>query len=99
MSGALTLTNSGVLNIVAGGGNGLKGLIMTNYGTVNWSNTTVYSYGPNNAQIYNYGTWYALSDEQFLGSYGGGTTLFENYGNFIKSFGDRHIHPGFRRHI
>src|SRR5277367_3346663 len=48
MSGALTLTNSGVLNIVAGGGNGLKGLIMTNYGTVNWTNTTIYSYGPNN---------------------------------------------------
>ena len=85
LDGALTLGNGGVFTIAQGGGNGLKGFILTNYGTVNWTNTTIYSYGPNNAQIYNYGTWTAQSDDQFLGGYGGGTTLFENFGTFLKS--------------
>ena len=61
------------------------GLRLTNFGTVNWSNTTIYSYGPNNAQIYNYGTWNAQSGNQFLGGYGGGASLFENFGSLVCS--------------
>ena len=87
MSGALTLTNSGVLNIVAGGGDGMKGLLLTNYGTVNWSNTTIYSYGPGNAQIYNYGTWNVQTASQFQGGFSGGSTLFVNTGTFASSSG------------
>ena len=63
LSGVLTLASNSVLNIVAGGGNGFYGLVLTNYGTVNWSNTNIYSHGPNNAQIYNYGLWNAQSDK------------------------------------
>ena len=81
----MTLATNSVLNIVAGGGNGLKGLALTNFGTVNWTNTAIYSYGPNNAQIYNFGVWDAQSDNQFIGGYGGGSTLFDNLGTFLKS--------------
>ena len=85
MSGVLTLASNGVLNIVAGGGNSLYGLVLTNYGTVNWSNTDIYSHGPNNAQIYNYGLWNVQSDNEFYGSYYGGSTVFDNFGTFLKS--------------
>ena len=87
LSGSLTIPTNGVLNIVPGGGNALSGLVLTNYGMVNWSNTTLYGDAPNNAQIYNYGTWNALSGSQFQGGYGGGTTLFENFGTFAVSAG------------
>jgi hypothetical protein len=85
LSGVLTLATNSVLNIVAGGGNELIGLVLTNFGTINWTNTTLYSHGPNNAQIYNYGLWNAQSDNAFQGGYGGGTTLFDNFGTFLKS--------------
>jgi hypothetical protein len=85
MSGVLTLASNSVLNIVAGGGDGFNGLVLTNYGTVNWTNTTIYGINNNNAQIYNYGLWNAQSDNTFEGGYGGGTTLFENFGTFLKS--------------
>ena len=39
MSGTMTLATNSVLNIVAGGGDGFNGLVLTNYGTVNWTNT------------------------------------------------------------
>src|SRR5579872_5843957 len=87
ISGALTLTNSAVLNIVPGGTAGFNGLILTNYGTVNWSNATIYSLNKANAQIYNYGTWNAQSGGQFQGGYNGGTTLFVNTGSFVVSNG------------
>jgi len=85
LSGVLTLASNSVLNIATGSGNGIKGLVLTNFGTVNWSNATIYSYGPNNAQIYNYGLWNAQSDDIFHGGYSGGTTLFDNFGTFLKS--------------
>ena len=42
MSGALTVAGNGVLNIQSGGGDGFNGLVLTNLGTINWSNTTIY---------------------------------------------------------
>ena len=87
ISGALRLPRTLRFNIIPGGGNGIKGLVFTNNGTVNWSNTTIYSYGPSNAQIYNFGTWNAQTDNQFQGGFSGGTTLFQNYGIFVKSSG------------
>jgi len=81
----LTLPTNGVLNIVAGGGSTLDGLVLTNYGTVVWTNCTIYGQAPGNAHIYNYGLWNAQSDNQFQGGYGGGSTLFDNFGTFLKS--------------
>jgi hypothetical protein len=85
MSGVMTLPGASVLNIVAGGGDGFNGLVLTNYGTVNWTNTTLYGILGHNAQIYNYGLWNAQSDNLFQGGYQGGTTLFDNFGTFRKS--------------
>src|ERR1017187_2940304 len=86
MSGIMTLASTSVLNIVAGGGDGFNGLVLTNYGTVNWTNTTLYGILGQNAQIYNYGLWNAQSDNTFQGAYNGGTpTLFDNFGTFLKS--------------
>ena len=85
LSGVLTIPTNSLLNIVAGGGNEINGLVLTNFGTVNWTNTTIYSHGPSNAQIYNYGLWNAQGDNEFQGGYGGGTTLFDNFGTFLKS--------------
>jgi len=88
LSGILTIASNSVLNIVAGGGSGFNGLVLTNLGTVNWTNTDLYSVNGNNAQIYNYGIWNAQSDNSFQGGYNGGVTLFENFGTFLKSAGN-----------
>jgi hypothetical protein len=85
MSGNMTIASNSVLNIVGGGSVGFTGLVLTNHGTVNWTNTAIYGFGPNNAQIYNYGSWNEQSDDTLTGGYGGGTTLFDNFGTFTKS--------------
>jgi hypothetical protein len=85
ISGVLTLATNSVLDIVNGGGNSMNGLVLTNYGTVNWTNSTIYSRTPGNALIYNYGLWNAQSDNTFQGGTGGGSTLFDNFGTFLKS--------------
>jgi len=85
VSGVLTLATNSVLDIVNGGGNGMDGLVLTNYGTVNWTNSTILSQAPGNAQIYNYGLWNAQSDNMFVGGNNGGTSLFDNFGTFLKS--------------
>ena len=83
---ASTIPTNSVLNIVAGGGDGFNGLVLTNYGTVNWTNTPLYGISGRNAQIYNYGLWNAQSDNTFTGAYNGGPpTLFDNFGTFLKS--------------
>ena len=89
MAGILTVASNSVLNIVAGGGDGFDGLILTNYGTVTWTNTPLYGINGTNAQIYNYGLWNAQSDNTFTGAYNAGPpTLFDNFGTFLKSEGD-----------
>ena len=86
LSGVMTLASNSVFNIVAGGGYGFNGLVLTNYGTVNWMNTTLYGVSGHNAQIYNYGLWNAQSDNTFVGNYNAGPpTLFDNFGTFRKS--------------
>jgi hypothetical protein len=85
ISGVLTLATNSILDIVNGGGNSMNGLVLTNYGTVNWTNSTIYSRTPGNALIYNYGLWNAQSDNTFQGGTGGGSTLFDNFGTFLKS--------------
>jgi hypothetical protein len=85
LSGTLTLASNGILNISNYQGLAFNGLILTNYGTVNWTNTPLYGFYGNNAQIYNYGLWNAQSDDTFIGAYQGNTTLFDNFGTFRKS--------------
>jgi hypothetical protein len=87
LNGVLTLAPSSIFNITPSGGNSLRGLLLTNYGMVNWSNSTLYAFGPNNAQIYNYGTWNDQWDDEFQGGYGGGTSFFDNFGTLLKSGG------------
>ena len=70
ISGVLTVATNSVLNIVNGGGDTMDGLVLTNYGTINWTNTTIYSQVPSKAQIYNYGLWNAQSDDSFQGGDG-----------------------------
>ena len=59
--------------------------MITNYGTVNWTQTTLVGQNSQNAQIYNYGLWNAQSDNFFVGGNDGGTSLFDNFGMFLKS--------------
>ena len=85
LTGAATLVTNRTINIVAGGGDGFNGLTLTNYGTVNWTNTTLQGINGDNAAIYNYGLWNAQSDNTFQGGVNNNTTLFENFGTFLKS--------------
>ena len=87
LTGVLTVPAHCVFNIVQGGGNGLNGLLLTNNGTVTWSNTTIYGLNSNNARIYNYGLRDAQSDNTFVGGYSGGQSIFYNIGTFRKSNG------------
>ena len=83
-AGIMTVNTNSVLNFVAGN-NFFRGLIFTNYGTVNWTNGTLLGGNGANASIYNYGLWNAQSDNTFQGGYSGGTSLFDNFGTFLKS--------------
>jgi hypothetical protein len=85
IAGNMTVTTNSFFNIVAGGGDGFRGLVLSNYGTVTWTNTILYGINQSNAQIYNYGTWNAQSDNTFHGGNNGLTTLFDNFGTFVKS--------------
>ena len=87
LSGQLTLATNSALNILTGGGNGFNGLILTNFGTVTWTNTTLFGLNGTNVQIFNYGTWNALSDNTFAGGYNNAITTFNNFGTFLKSGG------------
>ena len=87
LSGQLTMATNSVLKILAGGGNGFNGLILTNFGTVTWTNTTLFGLNGTNVEIFNYGTWNALSDNTFAGGYNNAITTFNNFGTFLKSGG------------
>ncbi|HEX3718978.1 MAG TPA: hypothetical protein VH595_13500, partial [Verrucomicrobiae bacterium] len=66
LTGVMTVSNNGVLNIATFGNTiGFQHLTLTNYGTVNWTNTTINS--GLGTQIYNYGLWNAQSDDGFVG--------------------------------
>jgi hypothetical protein len=97
LSGDMSIASNGVLNIVTGGGNGFNAMVLTNYGAVNWSNTTLYSVSTNNTHIYNYGLWNSQANDFFQGGYfGGSSILFDNYGTFAKSggIGSTYIYTG-----
>ena len=86
LNGVLTVASNSFFNIGLGGANGaFYGLTLTNYGTVTWTNTPLYGDNGQNAQIYNYGLWNAQSDNTFVGGNNGGTSLFDNFGTFLKS--------------
>jgi len=79
LTGTLAIASNAVVNF-----NGVEGLpmifdtlVLTNYGTVNWSNTDLQS--ANTVQIANYGLWDAQSDNALDG------TTFDNFGTFRKS--------------
>ena len=93
LGGTLTLATNGTLTL-AGNGNGngnnliLYNCVLTNYGTVLWTNG--YPDGGGSAPgtlVYNYGLWVAQSDWNFKDDGVGSNTVFCNYGTFRKSGG------------
>jgi len=90
LSGTLTVTSNSVLTAASPGmtldsfSSG-GGVMLTNYGIVNWSSGSISSdYSP---VIYNYGLWNAQTDDTFLGREANGNAIFNNYGTFRKSAG------------
>jgi hypothetical protein len=85
LAGNLTVASNSVFNITGGGLVMFRGCVLTNYGTVNWTNTEIHGVDGYNQQIYNYGLWNAQSDNLFAGAFNGGSALFANFGTFRKS--------------
>jgi Galactose oxidase, central domain/Kelch motif len=88
LAGTLTLASNGVLNITGTTFGKNINCVLTNYGTVNWSNDQLNGGGAGTI-IYNYGLWNAHDDQGF----GGTGTVFNNYGIFRKS-GGANVYPG-----
>lgn len=89
LSGTLTIaSNSFVyLSPVSNGPIYFGSTVLTNYGTVIWTNTDLRC--ESSPLIYNYGLWDDQGDNTFFGAYsGGGFTVFNNYGTFRKSEGN-----------
>jgi len=86
LSGTLTIESNSVLNVEPPGMtfNGyFAGVgVLYNYGTVNWSSTSIYE--DNNGVIYNYGLWLAQTDGIIYGRSSSGNGSFINYGIFSK---------------
>ena len=88
LTGTLTVTSNGVLNLVAPGlfldtfsGSG----ILTNYGTINWGGGNINC--NNGPVIDNYGLWDAQADATIFGRQSSGNAVINNYGTFRKSAG------------
>jgi hypothetical protein len=82
----VTVLSNSVLNITAANNHYIGGCILTNSGTVNWSDGGLYAGG--GAVFYNYGLWNA-QDDQLLSNYSPSpnTTVFNNFGTVRKSAG------------
>jgi hypothetical protein len=78
-------TNSLLVINTASGNHLIGGVILTNFGTVNWSGDLLY--GGNGTVFYNYGLWNAQDDQILNNYYGGAGTVFNNFGTFRKSGG------------
>jgi len=90
LTGTLTVASNSVLTAASPGmtldsfSSG-GGVMLTNYGIVNWSSGSISSdYSP---VIDNYGLWNAQTDDTFLGREANGNAIFNNYGTFRKSAG------------
>ncbi len=79
-----TVATNSILNIALASAS-FPYLVLTNYGTVNQTNSTLY--GGVGTSIYNYGLWNEQSDDAFNGGYYGGTSIFDNFGIYRKSGG------------
>jgi hypothetical protein len=83
----VTVLSNSVLNITTANNHSVGGCILTNFGTVNWSDGQLLAGG--GAVFYNYGLWNAQND-QTLNNYSGSptnTTVFNNFGTFRKLAG------------
>ena len=93
LGGTFTLATNCTLTL-AGNGNGngnnlvFYNCVLTNYGTVLWSNGYPDGGGSTpGTLVYNYGLWVAQSDWNFKNDGAGNGTVFNNYGTFRKSAG------------
>ena len=83
----VTVSSNSMLNLnTASVNHTIGGCLLTNYGTVNWSDDTLYAGG--GAAFYNYGLWNAQDDHTLNNFYGGAGTVFNNFGTFRKSAGN-----------
>ncbi len=89
LSGTLTVASNAVANLVGIDGQttpiSLNALILTNCGTVVWSNIDLN--GTSGPQIYNYGLWEAQSDNTFYGGSESFLATFNNFGTVRKDGG------------
>ncbi len=81
----VTVPASSVLNITTVNNHSIGGCILTNFGTVNWSDGQLLAGG--GAVFYNYGLWNAQNDQNLTDYSGGAGTVFNNFGTFRKSAG------------
>ena len=86
-NGAIATIASGCTLVIdtQSGTHNLAGTIITNYGTVNWSNDTLN--GGGGMVINNYGVWNAQDDQTMNEYFGTPVGVFNNYGTFRKSGG------------
>jgi Kelch motif/Galactose oxidase, central domain len=87
--GSVTIASNSVVNLLSPSNDHYMGnCLVTNYGTVNWSQDILYAGGSSPATvIYNYGLWNAQDDRTMNHTFFGGNILFENFGIFRKSGG------------
>ena len=87
----VTVSSNSTLIINTASGNHLIGAcVLTNYGTVNWRDDTLYAGA--GTVFYNYGLWNAQDNQVLNNYYGGAGTVFNNFGNLRKSGG---LSPGY----
>jgi hypothetical protein len=88
LGGDLTIASDAVANLIGFGGPTqtlvLNYLILTNCGTVIWSNIDLEC---TSVQVYNHGLWDALSDNTFYGNGIGSSNAFNNCGTVRKDGG------------
>jgi hypothetical protein len=85
LAGIWTLATGSSLNLTTANNHDLNGMVLTNNGTVTWSDGRIRT--GNGTTICNNGLWTALNDQNVGDDFGGATTVFNNYGTFRKSGG------------
>ncbi len=80
--GSTTISSNGTLRILSGVNHDLQSRLLTNYGSVFWTDGAVR--GNATTRIENYGLWEVQSDSRLVSDFAPGT-VFQNTGTFRKS--------------
>ena len=84
---SMTITPNSTLTVIGGLGAGMdiQSCLVTNNGTVIWTSGLIQCGG--GTVFYNNGLWIIQSDQTMNNAYGGGSTVFNNYGTLRKTGG------------